>query len=573
MQISAIRIDKFKRITTLEVPLSDVTVVIGGNNSGKSSLLQGLHLAITTLQSAFAASTKAYPASTLGVDQFLYRPSSQPIRLHNQTDMTSKSGPEFTFTYTDAGTDDPKEFRLVMRRGKNANIAITFDHRNSFYERASDRTRPLSIFVPGLAGVALTEERRTDAIVTTGIAQGDANLYLRNVLLRLRIDQQKLDRFHNIIGEIFPALKIHCDFDERINTYIEILVEIGGTIVPLELVGSGTLQAIQLVAYATMYEPGLLILDEPDAHLHPSNQRLLAATLLKIAEQAAAKIVLATHSRHIFDALTKSNMSSVVWLKDGAKQVNTDDDSLSLLLDLGALDSFEMISGGKCRVIVLTEDGKDQKLQFLLEANGFIPGEYMLQSYKGVTNIAMAATIADFFLKQGKDTHVLIHRDRDCMLDDEVAWYFDKERKKLPERCLLFITPLNDVEHQFCLAEHIAASLEIPIVEASTTVERTIIQNNASLAADFATKRKELAGKELRDMEPQPPRPAELLGAQISFEYVKGKRLFGLLTEELKQLGYNPNRLLKTNSSAIRIDQLREFSNRVWSEQQFASVT
>jgi energy-coupling factor transporter ATP-binding protein EcfA2 len=401
----------------------------------------------------------------------------------------------------------------------------------------------------------------------------DANLYLRNVLLRLRIDQQKLDRVHNIIGESFSALKIHCDFDERTNTYIEILVEIAWTIVPLELVGSGTLQAIQLVAYATMYEPGLLILDEPDAYLHPSNQRLLAATLLKIAEQVAAKIVLATHSRHIFDALTKSNMSSVVWLKDGAKQVNTDDDSLSLLLDPGALDGFEMISGGKCLVIVLTEDGKDQKLQFLLQANGFIPGEYMLQSYKGVTNIAMAATIADFFLKQGKDTHVLIHRDRDCMLDDEVAWYFDKERKKLPERCLLFITPLNDVEHQFCLAEHIAASLEIAIVEASTTVERTILKNNAWLAADFATKRKELAGKELRDMEPQPPRPADLLGAQISFEYVKGKRLFGLLTEELKQLGYNPNRLLKTSSSAIRIDPLREFSNRVWSEQQFASET
>lgn len=305
MQISAIRIDKFKRISSLEAALSDVTVIIGGNNSGKSSLLQGLHLAITTLQSARAAGTKtAVPASTLGVDQFLYRPSNQPLRLHNQTDMTSKSGPEFTFTYMDAIVDDPKEFKLIMRRGKNANIAITFDHKNGFYERASDRTRPLSIFVPGLAGVALLEERRTDAIVTTGIAQGDANLYLRNVLLRLTLDQQKLERFHAIIGEIFPGLKIYCDFNEHINTYIEVLVEIAGTRVPLELVGSGTLQAIQLVAYATMYNPGLLILDEPDAHLHPSNQRLLAATLLKIAEQAAAKIVLATHSRHIFDALT-----------------------------------------------------------------------------------------------------------------------------------------------------------------------------------------------------------------------------------------------------------------------------
>src|SRR6202045_1159314 len=60
------------------------------------------------------------------------------------TVMTSKSGPEFNFTYKEAQTDAPKEFGLKMRRGKNANIAITFDHENSFYERASDRTRPLS---------------------------------------------------------------------------------------------------------------------------------------------------------------------------------------------------------------------------------------------------------------------------------------------------------------------------------------------------------------------------------------------------------------------------------------------
>src|SRR5262245_54376458 len=152
MQISAIKIDKFKRLWSVEFGLAEVTVLIGGNNSEKSSLLQGIHIAITTLQSARTASTAAQPVSTLGIDQFLYKPSSQPIRLHHRSHMTSKSGPEFTFTYSDNQTDDPKEFGLVMRRGKNANIAITFDHENSFYERASDRTRPLSIFVPGLAG-------------------------------------------------------------------------------------------------------------------------------------------------------------------------------------------------------------------------------------------------------------------------------------------------------------------------------------------------------------------------------------------------------------------------------------
>ena len=451
MQISAIKIEKFKRLSSLEITLSDITVLIGGNNSGKSSLLQGVHLTITTLQSARSATNKAQPASTLGIDQFLYKPSNQPIRLNHKTDMTSKSGPEFTFTYKEAQTDAPKDFGLKMRRGKNANIAITFEHKNGFYERASDRTRPLSIFVPGLAGVALSEERRTDAIVTAGIAQGDANLYLRNVLLRLTLDQQKLDKFHSIIGEVFPDLKISCDFNEHVNTHIEILVEIEGNKVPLELVGAGALQAIQLVAYATMYDPGLLLLDEPDAHLHPSNQRLLAATLLKIAEQGSVKIILATHSRHIFDALTRSSMTDIVWLKQGAKQERKKSEDLSILLDLGALDSYELLTSDLCRVVVLTEDSKRDRLRTILEANGFVQNEYMLQPFDGVSNIAMSVTIADFFLKQGNNTRILIHRDGDCMLPDEVAWLLSKESTKLPDRCELFVTPLTDVEHQFRL--------------------------------------------------------------------------------------------------------------------------
>jgi hypothetical protein len=223
--------------------------------------------------------------------------------------------------------------------------------------------------------------------VTAGIAQGDANLYLRNVLLRITLDQQKLQKFHSIIGE--ADLKISCNFDERVHTSIEILVHIDGITVPLELVGTGTLQAIQLVAYATMYDPGLLLLDEPDAHLHPSNQRLLATTLLKIAEQGSAKIILATHSRHIFDALTRSSMTDVVWLKHGAKQTRKENEDLSILLDLGALDSYELLTSARCRVIVLTEDSKMDRLRTILEANGFKPDEYMIQPYDGVSNITL----------------------------------------------------------------------------------------------------------------------------------------------------------------------------------------
>jgi energy-coupling factor transporter ATP-binding protein EcfA2 len=562
MQISAVKVDKFKRLPSLEIALSDITVLIGGNNSGKSSLLQGIHLAITTLQSARSATNKAQPASTLGVDQFLYKPSNQPIRLNHNTDMTSKSGPDFTFTYKEAQTGAPKDFGLKMRRGKNANIAITFDHKNAFYERASDRTRPLSIFVPGLAGVALSEERRTDAIVTAGIAQGDANLYLRNVLLRLTLDQQRLDKFHSIIGEVFSDLKVSCDFNEHVHTHIEVLVEIDGNKVPLELVGAGALQAIQLVAYATMYDPGLLLLDEPDAHLHPSNQRLLAATLLKIAEQSSVKIILATHSRHIFDALTRSSMTDVVWLKQGVKQERKESEDLSILLDLGALDSYELLSSNQCRLVVLTEDSKRERLKTILEANGFVKDQYVLQSFDGVSNIAMSATIADFFLKQGNNTHVLIHRDGDCMLPDEVAWYRSRETDKLPDRCELFVTPLTDVEHQFCKPEHLAEALGIRLEEAKTIIDRIISASNASLSIDFANKRTELKNKALK-LKENVPSAADLVGALIEFKFVRGKRLFGLLNTELPRLGYNAMHVLST-TNALKIEQLSDFSKRVW---------
>ncbi|OAF19861.1 ATP-dependent nuclease [Bradyrhizobium neotropicale] len=563
MLISAVKIDRFKRLPTVELPLSNVTILIGGNNAGKSSLLQAIHLMITTLQSAKSATNKNAPASTLGVDQFLYKPSNQPIKLSYQTDMTSKTGPEFVVTYREAITDDPKDFSLKMRRGKNLNIAIEFDHKTRFYERASDRTRPLSIFVPGLAGVALSEERRTDAIVAAGIAQGDANLYLRNVLLRLTKDLQKLEKFHSIIGEVFSNLTVHCDFDEHIHTHIDVLVEIDGKKVPLELVGAGALQAIQLVAYATMYDPGLLLLDEPDAHLHPSNQRLLAATLLKIAEQGPVRIILATHSRHIFDSLSRSHMTDIIWLKKGIKQEKKDTEDLSILLDIGALDSYELLTAAKCRVVVLTEDSKSERLRILLERSGFVKDEYMLQSFDGVSNIAMTATVAEFFLKQANNTYVLVHRDADCMLPDEVEWYKARETKKLPDRCELFTTPLTDIEHQFCTPQHVSTALGISLEQATQIIDGIIAANNASLAADFTNKRGDLKSKALK-AKPNVPSAADLLGAQIAFDFVKGKRLFGLLNTELTKLQYNPMHLVNKPTDALTVPQLKDFAKKVW---------
>jgi hypothetical protein len=50
--------------------------------------------------------------------------------------------------------------------------------------------------------------------------------------------------------------------------------------------------------------------------------------------------------------------------------------------------------------------------------------------------------------------------------------------------------------------------------------------DGASLAADFTNKRHELKSKLLSEKE-NVPSAADMLGANISFEQIKGKRLFG----------------------------------------------
>ena len=51
MQLRNIRIDRFKRLEHVDFPVGDVNILIGGNNSGKSTIIQAIHFGFTLFQS------------------------------------------------------------------------------------------------------------------------------------------------------------------------------------------------------------------------------------------------------------------------------------------------------------------------------------------------------------------------------------------------------------------------------------------------------------------------------------------------------------------------------------------
>ena len=118
----------------------------------------------------------------------------------------------------------------------------------------SDPAKPFSVYVPGLAGISRIEEYRSEGVVRRGVAGGDANLYLRNVLLLIK-QNGRLPILLEQVRQVFPRFSISIKFDAKADVGIDVKVTDGGQEVPLELSGTGLLQALQIFSYITLFEP------------------------------------------------------------------------------------------------------------------------------------------------------------------------------------------------------------------------------------------------------------------------------------------------------------------------------
>ncbi len=88
-------------------------------------------------------------------------------------------------------------------------------------------------------------------------------------------------------------------------TYPEILYGFAGTQIPLHRASSTVSELAPLFLYLKyLVNPGdVLIIEEPEAHLHPANQRLLAELLVQLVRHGLS-LLLTTHSEFLLEQLS-----------------------------------------------------------------------------------------------------------------------------------------------------------------------------------------------------------------------------------------------------------------------------
>lgn len=184
-------------------------------------------------------------------------------------------------------------------------------------DRARDKVSV--IYVPPFSGIGVNETRHDRPYQDMLVGQGKGGDILRNLLLEVAEsaggkDWQKIEE---IVEEIFgyrllkPAYIgapfITCQYLKGIpkgNGF--------GGLPPLDVstTGSGFHQVLLILAFMFARPSSLILLDEPDAHLHVLLQKQLYDILRSLCHERKGQLVIATHSEVLIDNTSPNQIVS-----------------------------------------------------------------------------------------------------------------------------------------------------------------------------------------------------------------------------------------------------------------------
>jgi len=347
--IKSISLRRFKQFSEVTIPLrSDGTMFLaGGNNCGKSSVLHALAIwefcrNVIQAEKGAVALTSAGMPQGLGLGDDEFSPVNVPSLAHLWTNLASQKTSSDDDGYTlrirccwdhEDGTGRALEFGLALA---NDRLFAKTTHSNL---EDGDKI-PRVAYLPPFAGITDREGRLPGAVRRRRIGEGLAGAVLRNILLdlwtrnvserlRLRGSRSKItdsdlrdlrqtdpwERLQQALRTRFGAELAVAPFSEEYHSYIRVEV-VKGTVKGYKLTrfpgfknrdlmveGSGFLQWLSVFTLAVSPDVDVLLLDEPDAHLHSSLQQQMLEELEGIARDARKQILVATHSTEILRAI------------------------------------------------------------------------------------------------------------------------------------------------------------------------------------------------------------------------------------------------------------------------------
>ena len=350
MIVKRVVIKNFKRFDSLTFDLPGHTVIAGPNNMGKTTLLQ----AIAAWDLTFRIWRQLNNCHKRG-GRFQYAPIARQV-------FSAVPLRQFDLLWSGRETGKPIQIQLEFDRSPPVNMEIHHDSTEQVKVHPSNTVDPdvardlkiSTVFVPPMTGLSREEPLYArDETVDGLLSQGRPGEVLRNLLVKAHQSaawpklQEAMKRLFNY--ELLPPV---------VGANIVAEYRRGGnsTAYDIASAGSGFQQVLMLLTFLHTRPGSILLLDEPDAHLHVILQDAIYGELRSVAAATGSQLVIATHSEVIIDSVDPRELCLMYGTP---RLLSTTDERTALIQSLGVLSHTDIMLAEGAPGVLYVDDYTD----------------------------------------------------------------------------------------------------------------------------------------------------------------------------------------------------------------------
>lgn len=333
--IRKLTLRNFKNVGEQVYEFNQFDLLVGPNNSGKSTILQALAIWQFCVDEFRRSKRTGSTGTQVVLPNFTALPVPEfnllwkdridrqyPTQNGKKTQEYILIGITVDWSRTDGtfGT-----FGVQLRYHSPQTIyAIPVDGWTKFRECNDKGDLPQVAYVPPFSGLEPSEIWMDVSPIRRQIGKGQPGGVLRNLLLQVSntahrkkgdAPPQDWQELAGIIERWF-SVKIHePEYDSAADVHITVEYEKRGKKYDIISGGSGFHQTLTLLAFFFGYHPSTILLDEPDAHLHVNLQRELLDYFKRKSLERGVQFLIATHAEELARGV---NATQIVSLLSGA---------------------------------------------------------------------------------------------------------------------------------------------------------------------------------------------------------------------------------------------------------------
>lgn len=452
--LSEITIRNFKGIKDLSVSLSPMTLLIGANNSGKSTILQAVRLFYYCIDKCGVSINKSkviFKKQVMPFTDFSLIPAHdvKELVVNGISPSSKKYGIYLCGTLASGQTFD---FTIYSAYSTLFVILPGDLCPKSMSDKSFDYASRQPLYVPGFAGVVTRENLYTNRRLEESLGSGHHNEVLRNLILRLKTPDIKYlaSLLSDEFGVRFQGVSDDPNDVEFLKaSYRERLSRINFDVVSA---GSGFLQVLQILTHSLQSPSPIVLLDEPDAHMHTRLQERFITLLRNFAKSRHVQIIMASHSETFTRTIELSEIR-LIDRNNNRCESFVDPDSLKQELHNQGVwpDEPKLTEALRIKKLLLCESLPDHDLvcSFGEIKNKNWPSlknSYQVIETEGSNDniVERVKVITDIFNKMlNGSTNVAYFRDRDLMCDERKT---EAEQETEAQGLSLFITERRNRE-------------------------------------------------------------------------------------------------------------------------------